>query len=55
MVRERLGWATGGEVAFETALQKTSDAKYSETYIEAADGNIWHLKAERSGWDKITG
>ncbi len=55
MVRERLGWATGGEVAFETALQRTSYAKYNETYIEAADGNIWHLKAERSGWDKITG
>lgn len=52
-VRERLGWATGGEVAFETALQRTSYAKYNETYIRAANGSIWYLKAERSGWDKI--
>ena len=54
-IQERLGWATGGEVAFETALQRTSYAKYNETYIRASDGDIWHLKAERSGWDKIKG
>lgn len=54
-VRERLGWATGEEVAFKTALQRTSYAKYNETYIRAADGDIWYLKAERSGWDKIAG
>ena len=24
-------------------------------YVLFDDGNIWHLKAERSGWDKITG
>lgn len=54
-VRERLGWATIGENPFETAIQRTSYAKYNETFIQAADGNIWHLKAERSGWDKIAG
>lgn len=54
-VRERLGWATNEEFPFQTALQRTSYAKYNETFIRAADGRIWHLMAERSGWDKITG
>ena len=52
-VRERLGWATAEEVAYGTVLQRTSYAKYNSTYVQALDGNIWHLKPERSGWEKI--
>lgn len=54
-VRERLGWATGEEMAYGTALQRTSYAKYNETYIRAAGGGIWQLQAERSGWEKLSG
>jgi hypothetical protein len=53
-VRDRLGWAIGEEVAFEGTIQRTSYAKYNETYIKAQDGSIWRLKAERSGWEKIS-
>jgi len=52
-VRERLGWATGEEMAFESKVQRTSYAKYNETYIKAVDGLLWRLKAERSGWEKM--
>jgi len=52
-VRDRLGWATGEEMAFESMVQRTSYAKYNETYIKAVDGLIWRLKAERSGWEKM--
>ena len=51
-VRERLGWALGDEVAYQTAVQRTSYAKYNETYIQAMDGRVWRLRAERSGWEK---
>lgn len=54
-IRERLGWATGEEIAFSTALQRTSYAKYNETYIQAQDGTVWRLLAERSGWEQIPG
>jgi len=53
-IRDRLGWAVAPENGFVTAVQHTSYAKYNETYIRALDGNIWYLKAERSGWEKIT-
>jgi hypothetical protein len=51
-VRERLGWAIGEEAAYQTAVQRTSYAKYNETYIQALDGGVWRLEAERSGWGK---
>jgi hypothetical protein len=52
-VRDRLGWGTAGEVGYETAVQNTSSPKYTTTYIRAADGNVWKLLPERSGWEKI--
>jgi hypothetical protein len=54
-VRERLGWATAEEIPYPTAVQRPSYAKYNETYIRAADGAIWKLLPERSGWEKIPG
>jgi hypothetical protein len=54
-VKDRLGWATNQETAYTTALQRTSYAKYNETYIRALDGQIWKLLAERSGWEKFSG
>jgi hypothetical protein len=53
-VRERLGWAVAEETAYDTVIQRTSYAKYNETYILAQDGGIWRLRAERSGWQKLT-
>jgi hypothetical protein len=52
-VRERLGWALSSEVGYETAVQADSAPKYTTTYIRAADGNVWKLLPERSGWEKI--
>ena len=54
-VRERIGWATAEESPYPTAVQRPSYAKYNETYIRAADGAIWKLLPERSGWEKIPG
>ncbi len=50
-VQERLGFAVGQEVASNTVVQRTSYAKYNETFIQAANGGIWHLEPERSGWE----
>lgn len=52
-VQERLGWAVNNEVGYETAVQSTSSPKYTTQYIRAADGNVWKLWPERSGWEKI--
>lgn len=52
-VRDRLGWAVNQESGYDTAVQSTSDPKYSDTYIRALDGNVWWLKPESSGWEKI--
>ena len=53
-VRDRLGWAlTAQEISYETAVQRTSYAKYNETYIRAADSQIWKLLPEQSGWEKF--
>jgi hypothetical protein len=52
-VRERLGWALAPEIGFTTAVQRTSYAKYNETYLRASDGNVWKLGPERSAWEKI--
>lgn len=49
-LKDRLGWAVAPEVSYETAWQTTSRWKYNETYLRAADGRIWHLLPERSGW-----
>ncbi len=54
-VRERLGWAVSEEQSYNTEVQRTSYAKYNETYIRALDGAIWLLEPERSGWEKIPG
>lgn len=52
-IRDRLGWAIAPETGYETAVQRTSYPKYNETYIRALDDNVWQLKAEHSGWEKI--
>jgi hypothetical protein len=52
-VRDRLGWATADEIGYETAVQSTYGPQYVATYIRAADGNVWKLLPERSGWEKI--
>lgn len=52
-VRDRLGWAVDRESAFTTHVQRTSYARYNETYLRALDGNIWKLLPERSDWEKI--
>ena len=54
-VRDRLGWAVNDEAGFTTMVQRTSYAKYNETYILAQDGEIWRLLPERSRWEKIAG
>ena len=52
-IRDRLGWAIAPEEAYTSALQRTSYAKYNETYIRALDGEIWKLLPEFSGWEKF--
>jgi hypothetical protein len=52
-VRERLGWATDQETAFETIVQHTTLYKYNSTYLRALDGDVWHLGPEMSSWEKI--
>jgi hypothetical protein len=52
-VRDRLGWALESEVAYDTILQWTTMVKYNHNYLRAADGNVWHLLPESSGWEKI--
>jgi len=52
-VRDRLGWATEPESGYETAIQRDSAPRYSTLYVRAADGNVWKLLPERSGWEKI--
>ncbi len=51
-VKDRLGWAVSEENAYDTAVQRTSFAKYNETYIGTLDGALWRLMAERSDWQK---
>jgi hypothetical protein len=53
MVRERLGWALEPEIAYDSILQSTTMVKYNHSYLRAADGNVWHLLPESSGWEKI--
>ncbi len=51
-VRDRLGWAVDEESGIETVVQRTSYAKYNETFILDQDGGIWRLFPERSAWEK---
>jgi hypothetical protein len=50
-----LGWAVGEEVGYSLSVQRTSYAKYNDTFIQARDGSIWHLLPERSGWKNVAG
>jgi hypothetical protein len=52
-LRQRLGWAMGPEVGYQTAVQSTAFDRYNSLYIRAADGGTWKLFTERSGWEKI--
>ncbi len=52
-VRDRLGWATGEEIGFDTIVQQTTRYKYNATYIRALDGNVYYLGPERSAWEKL--
>lgn len=52
-VRDRLGWATAPEAGFSTSVQRTSYPRYNEIYLRALDGQLWRLKAESSGWEKL--
>jgi hypothetical protein len=52
-VRDRLGWATDREAAFDTAVQRTSRAKYNDMFIRALDGTVWKLLPESSGWETV--
>jgi hypothetical protein len=52
-VRDRLGWATETETAYETAVQRDSAPKYTTLYLRAADDNVWKLWPYQSGWEKI--
>ena len=49
-VRDRLGWATGPEHGYETALQRTSHYRYPVLYIRALDGGVWQLGPNGGSW-----
>lgn len=48
-VRDRLGWATAGEVPIETGYQCDSPPRYPTCYLLGPDG-VLQLDPERSGW-----
>lgn len=50
---DRLGWATAHEVGYDGAIQRDSAPKYTTLYMRAADGNVYKLLPERSGWERI--
>jgi hypothetical protein len=53
-LRDRLGWALAEEVGgYHTAVQSTAFDRYNTLYIRAADGGVWKLLTERSGWEKL--
>jgi hypothetical protein len=49
-VRDRLGWATGEELGYQTALQRTSHYRYPVLYIRALDGGVWQLGPNGGSW-----
>jgi hypothetical protein len=53
-LRDRLGWALDHEIGgYQTAVQSTAFDRYNTLYIQAADGGVWKLLTERSGWEKL--
>lgn len=53
-LRDRLGWALDHEIGgYQTAVQSTAYDRYNTLYIRAADGGVWKLLTERSGWEKL--
>jgi hypothetical protein len=52
-VRDRLGWAIGEEMAFDTTVQRTTLYKYNSVYMRGLDGRVWHLGPERSIWEVV--
>jgi len=50
---DRLGWATAEEVGYAGAVQRNSVIKYTTAYVRAADGNVYKLLPESSGWERI--
>ncbi len=50
---DRLGWATSPEVGYDGVVQRDSAPKYTTLYVRAADGNVYKLLPERSGWERI--
>jgi hypothetical protein len=54
-VRDRLGWATSPEVAFEGMLQVNSpEPSIATIYLRARDGGIAALNASTDSWDLLT-
>jgi hypothetical protein len=49
-VRDRLGWATGEERGYQTALQRTSHYRYPVLYVRALDGGVWQLGPNGGSW-----
>jgi hypothetical protein len=51
--RDRLGWAVDQEAGFDTIMQGTTRFKYNAIYLQALDGDVWHLGPEMSSWEKL--
>jgi len=49
-VRDRLGWATDQETAYEIRVQWTARYKYNMVYIADVNGGVWELGPEGSAW-----
>jgi hypothetical protein len=48
------GWALDHEIwGYQTAVQSTAYDRYNTLYVRAADGGVWKLLTERSGWEKL--
>ena len=52
-VRDRLGWATDQETAYEITVQWTARYKYNMVYVADLDGGVWELGPEGSAWRYI--
>jgi hypothetical protein len=53
-VRERLGWATTAEVAFDGALQGDASVQGGVMYLRARDGNVIELRDKGTSWKLVT-
>jgi hypothetical protein len=48
------GWALDHEIGgYQTAVQSTAYDRYNTLDVRAADGGVWKLLTERSGWEKL--